>query len=120
MALRCKLGKYSRSSCEAGAVVLASNLTPLPLASLNRGRDPQGSLGTVPWAGGTETAEGTGAKENKFRLAKRLARRLRERLSLQAPHRLFRIIACAIEPRGYVLGSAFLSSTRFSWIGFID
>jgi len=27
------------------------------MASLNRGRDPQGSLGTVPWAGGTETAE---------------------------------------------------------------
>ncbi|MGB8831394.1 MAG: hypothetical protein WCC95_04535, partial [Candidatus Sulfotelmatobacter sp.] len=39
-------------------VVVASNLSPLPLASLNRGRDPQGSMGTVPWAGGTETAEG--------------------------------------------------------------
>src|SRR5579863_2549663 len=51
------LRKYSGSSCEASGVVLASKLTPLPLASLNRGRDPQGSLGTVPWAGGTETAE---------------------------------------------------------------
>jgi hypothetical protein len=46
-------------------------------------------LGTVPRAGGTETAEGTGAKDYKFTLAKRLARRLRERLSLRAPRRVF-------------------------------
>src|SRR6202166_1604402 len=84
------LRKYSRSSCEAWEAVVASNLTPLPLASLNRGRDPQGSLGTVPWAGGTETAEGNWRETYKSRLAKRLARRLREVLSLRAPRRVFR------------------------------
>src|ERR1700688_243172 len=84
------LRKYSRSSCEAWEAVVASNLTPLPLASLNRGRDPQGSLGTVPWAGGTETAEGNWRERYKSRLAKRLARRLREDSSLRAPRRVFR------------------------------
>src|SRR6202166_5420969 len=84
------LRKYSRSSCEAWEAVVASNLTPLPLASLNRGRDPQGSLGTVPWAGGTETAEGNWRETYKSRLAERLAWRLRDLLSLRAPRRVFR------------------------------
>src|ERR1700733_2418079 len=83
-------GNIHFTGCEPGAVVLASNLTPLPLASLNRGRDPQGSLGTVPWAGGTETAEGNWRELYKFRLAKRLARRLRDVLSLRTPRRVFR------------------------------
>src|ERR1700688_5338447 len=83
-------GNIHGSSCEAWEAVLASNLTPLPLASLNRGRDPQGSLGTVPWAGGTETAEGNWRERYKSRLAKRLARRLREILSLRMPRRVFR------------------------------
>jgi hypothetical protein len=88
--IQCNSGNNSRSGCEAFEVVLASNLTPLPLASLNRGRDPQGSLGTVPWAGGTETAEGNWRETYKLRLAKRLARRLREDSSLRAPRRVFR------------------------------
>src|SRR6202166_178386 len=62
------LRKYSRSSCEAWEAVVASNLTPLPLASLNRGRDPQGSLGTVPWAGGTETAEGNWREREQIKI----------------------------------------------------
>src|SRR6202049_1174570 len=83
-------GNIHFTGCEPGAAVLASNLTPLPLASLNRGRDPQGSLGTVPWAGGTETAEGNWRETYKSRLAERLAWRLRDVLSLRAPRRVFR------------------------------
>jgi hypothetical protein len=83
-------GNIHFTGCEPGAGVLASNLTPLPLASLNRGRDPQGSLGTVPWAGGTETAEGNWRETYKSRLAKRLARRLWDILSLRTPRRVFR------------------------------
>jgi hypothetical protein len=47
-------------------------------------------LGTVPWAGGTETAEGNWRETYKSRLAKRLAWRLREDSSLRAPRRVFR------------------------------
>jgi L-2-hydroxyglutarate oxidase LhgO len=53
----CKTRKNIRSSCEAGAVVVASNLSSLPLASLIAGETRKGKLGTVPRAGGTETAE---------------------------------------------------------------
>ena len=78
-----------RSSCEAWAVVLASKLTPLPLASLIAGETRREAWALFRGQAERKRPKETGAKDYKFRLAKRLARRLREHLSLRAPRRVF-------------------------------
>ncbi len=87
--IRCNPQEILGSSCEAGAGVLASNLTPLPLASLIAGETRREAWALFRGQAERKRPKETGAKENKSRLAKRLEWRLREVLSLRAPCRVF-------------------------------
>src|SRR5580700_1847610 len=80
-------------SCESWAAMVASipNVASLGLTQ-SRAMARRGSFRrAASRAGEAETGRRTGAKEFKSRRAKRLGWRLRERLSLQAPHRRLRL-----------------------------
>ena len=65
--------------------MLASNLTPLPLASLIAGETRWEAWALFRGQAERKRPKETGAKDCKFILAKRLAWRLREYSSLRAP-----------------------------------
>ena len=69
--------------------MLASKLTPLPLASLIAGETRREAWALFRGQAERKRPKETGAKDYKFTLAKRLAWRLRERLSLWTPRRVF-------------------------------
>ena len=74
-------------TCEPWAAMLASNNVASLGFTRSRAWLAREVFGTAaPRAGGAETGRRTGAKEFKSRRAKRLGWRLRERLSLRAPH----------------------------------